>query len=137
MKDHVLALLVHQQAEPFRTLRKTLSDLCVETYSVETCKDAHGMISLRRPHVIFAEPSLPDGSWQSLLNLAHNSEVPPNVIVVEKFPNTRSYISVMERGAFDFVAPPFEHAPLEFILRSAYLDAHRRQEEVASRVAVA
>ena len=128
MRGHLLALMVHHQPEPFRTLRKTLSELSVETFSVETCEEAQGMISLCRPHVVFAEPSLPDGSWQSLVNLAQNAEVPLNVIVVENFPNTRSYVSVMECGAFDFVVPPFEHAPLEFIVRSAFLDANRRRE---------
>jgi FixJ family two-component response regulator len=67
----------------------------------------------------------------TILNIAESAEVPLNVIVVASQPDTRFYVSVMERGAFDFVAPPFEHESLNFVVRSAELDVRRRREAVA------
>jgi FixJ family two-component response regulator len=68
--------------------------------------------------------------------MADEADVPVNVIVVGNQPDTRHYLSVMERGAFDFVAPPFEHEPLSCVVRSAAQDVHRRREASAQRVFV-
>jgi DNA-binding NtrC family response regulator len=136
MRDHLFALLVHGHLKPFESLKKTLWELSIETYSVATCREARDLITQCKPHVIFAEDVLPDGSWQSVLNIAEAADVPLSLIVVGSVPNTHSYLSVMDRGAFDYVAPPFEHEPLYHVVRSAGLAACRRRE-AAARVAVA
>ena len=117
-------------------MRAVLRDLSIETYSVSTCKEAEDLISECQPHVVFTESSMVDGSWVSILNMAEEANVPLSVIVVGALPDTRHYVSVMERGAFDFVAPPFEHEPLNLVVRSAALDAHRRREASARTVVV-
>lgn len=132
MSEHLFALLVHDQAESFESLRRTLRDLSVETYSVATCKEAAALIAQCRPHMIFTAKSLTDGSWVSILDIAESADVPLSVVVVAAHPDTRLYVSVMERGAFDFVVPPFEHEPLSFVTRSAALHAHGRRNALAS-----
>lgn len=131
MSERLFALLVHDHPEPFESLKRVLRDLSVETYSVETCKEAEDLLTRFRPQLIFAENALPDGSWANILKAAGASNVPLNVIVVGAFPDIHSYLSAMERGAFDFVTPPFEREPLSFIVRSAELDARRRREATA------
>lgn len=128
MSEHIFALVVHERAEPFDLLKRALRDLAVETYSVATCKDAADLITHCRPQIIFADSAVSDGSWVSVSNLAEQAEVPASIIVVGSVPNTKLYLSVMERGAFDFIAPPFEHEPLNFVVRSAALNAHSRRE---------
>jgi DNA-binding NtrC family response regulator len=136
MSENLFAILIHNSSEPFELLRQALKDLSVETYSVATCKEAQQLITDCKPHLIFAESCVADGSWVSILNMAEAEDVPLNVIVVGAVPDTRLYLSVMERGAFDFIAPPFEHEPLEFVVKSAARDIHRRREESA-RMAMA
>lgn len=131
MREHFFALLVHDHPEPFESLKRTLRGLSIETYSVTTCKEAANLISQCKPHIIFTDDSLVDGSWKSILNIAEAADVPLNVIVVGAVPDSALYLSVMERGAFDFVAPPFEHEPLSFVVRSAALHANRRREALA------
>ena len=131
MSERLFALLVHDHPEPFECLKRVLRDLSVETYSVKTCKEAEDLLTQFRPHLIFTENALPDGSWVDILDVAGASNVPLNVIVVGAFPDTHSYLSAMERGAFDFVTPPFEREPLSFVVRSAELDARRRREATA------
>jgi DNA-binding NtrC family response regulator len=131
MGNHIFALLVHDRMEPFADLKQALKELSVETYSVGTCKEAVELMTQCRPHVIFADAALADGSWLSLANMAEQADAPVSIIVVGKVPNTKLYLSVMERGAFDFVAPPFEHEPLHFIINSAALNTHHRREAAA------
>lgn len=131
MREHLFALLIHDQSEPFESLRRALKELSVETYSIATCKEAQDLISQCQPHIVFTESSVADGSWMRIVNMAEAADVPLSVIVVGAVPDMRLYLSVMERGAFDFVAPPFEHEPLDFVVRSAALNAHRRREALA------
>ena len=128
MNDRLFVLLVHDDPEPFATLRQALRQMGIETFSVATCQDAKQLISQCKPHIVFTGDAVADGSWLRVLRMAEDSEVPLNVIVVGALPDMKKYISVMEGGAFDFVAPPFEHEPLEFVVRSAALDAHHRRE---------
>jgi DNA-binding NtrC family response regulator len=131
MREHLFALLIHEQSEPFESLRRALKELSVETYSIATCKEAQELISQCHPQIIFTESSVADGSCMKVFNMAEAADVPLSVIVVGAVPDMRLYLSVMERGAFDFIAPPFEHDPLNFVVRSAALNAHRRREAAA------
>ena len=135
MSNHIFALLVHNRMEPFEGLKRALKELSVETYSVRTCKEAINLMTQCRPHVVFADAALTDGSWLSIANLAEQAEAPVSVIVVGTVPNTKLYLSVMERGAFDFVAPPFEHEALNFIIKSAALNTHHRRDAAAQALA--
>jgi DNA-binding NtrC family response regulator len=131
MSENLFALLVHDHPEPFESLKRTLKDLSVGSYSVKTCKEAGDLISYCKPQIIFAESAVTDGSWVSVINKAEEAEVPLNVIVVAAQPDPQLYMRVMERGAYDFVAPPFEHEPLNLLLHSAAEDTHRRREALA------
>jgi DNA-binding NtrC family response regulator len=136
MSERLFAILIHNHPEPFDSLRRVLKELSVETYSVDTCKQAQELINDCQPHLIFAESCVADGSWVSILNMAEAEAVPLNVIVVAALPDMGFYLSVMERGAFDFIAPPFEHEPMKFLVKSAARDCHRRRE-ASARMAIA
>ena len=128
MSDHLFALLIHDKSEPCESLKRTLRELSIETYSVSTFREAKELISQCKPQVVFTESSLPDGSWVSIFSMAEMAKLPLSVIVVGATPDTRFYLSVTERGAFDFVVPPFEHESLKFVVRSAAINAHRHRK---------
>lgn len=131
MDERLFALLVHNQADPFEALKSALRELSFETDGVATCKEAAALIAQRPPHLIFTDKALGDGSWVSVLDLAESADLPPSVIVVAAQHDPRLYVSVIERGAFDFVAPPFEPETLNFVTRSAALCTSRRRDSVA------
>jgi len=128
VSEHLFALLIHDHQETFESLRRTLRDLSVETYTIATCQEAQNLISQCRPQMIFTELALRDGSWQTILSMGEAAYVPLSVIVVGTVPDTRLYLSIMEGGAFDFIAPPFEHEPLKFVVRSAAINTYSRRE---------
>jgi DNA-binding NtrC family response regulator len=131
MRERNFALLVHDRPETFEPLKQVLRELGVETYSVSSRAQAEDLIPKCKPQVVFSDMSVVDGSWVSILNAAEASDAPLSVIVVAPHPDTKLYLSVMQRGAFDFIAPPFEREPIKFIYRSAALDTYRRREESA------
>ncbi len=131
MNDRIFALLVHDNPDSLIKLKWALRKLGVETYSVRNCQEAEGLLPQTQPQVVFVDITLTDGSWADAIHLAEKAEVPPNVIVVGSSTNIDLYLSAMERGAFDFLAPPFELEPLEYVVHSAALDARARKQAMA------
>lgn len=128
MCGRFFALLVHAQPEPLESLKMALKDLSIETYSVPTLEEASRLIRQTEPHLVFTDVFLPDGSWVDVLIHAEKADIPVNVIVVGASKDTRLYISALERGAYDFVLPPFEREALDFVVESAGQDARHRRK---------
>jgi FixJ family two-component response regulator len=62
-----------------------------------------------------------------VIKRAENAGSPVNVIVVGTNLDINFYLTALERGAFDFVLPPFEHEALDFIVQSALQNARLRR----------
>lgn len=136
MREYAFALVVHERTFPFEALKPALKDMAISTWSCASCREASDLLEQTHPHLIFTDVQLPDGSWQDVLNLSQRAGSPVNVIVVSANEDTRTYLNVLEQGAFDYLAPPFERMPLEFVVRSAVEDVRARRDTLA-RAAVA
>jgi two-component system response regulator AtoC len=133
MNDHLFALLLFDQSVVLESLKLALKHLSVETCSARTLEEAERLLPQTQPHLIFTDTFLPDGSWVDVINLAEKAASPLNVIVVGTTTNSKLYLSALERGAFDFVLPPFEHQALDFVVKSAGQDVrHRRQAQAVA-----
>lgn len=140
MQNRTFALLVHNstnriRSEVMESLRRALRKLSVDTWSVRNRDEAGSILAQNHPEIIFTDSCLADGSWVDIVNTNKNAEAPANVIVVNPTADTQLYITAMERGAYDFVVPPFEQEGLAHIVRSAQDNARSRREAQARPVA--
>ncbi len=119
MSEPVFALLVHAEQEPMASLRRALEYLAVSVYPVSNCREAESVMWLVKPDIVFADAALPDGSWADIVNRSRDAKAPVNVIVVGGAADRDLHASVMEQGGFDFIAPPFDLAPLALAVRMA------------------
>lgn len=120
MKSKVKALLVHHREHPWQALKLALDSQLVETRSVPTCGEALGYLwSDDAPHLVFTDTQLPDGNWSDVITLARKAPMRTNVIVVSAQVDVPFYLEAIDRGAFDFVTPPFEPKVLAHIIRCA------------------
>jgi DNA-binding NtrC family response regulator len=136
MSDRIFAILIYDQHGAMDLLKLALRDLSVGTYSVPTLEEARHLIPQTHPHLLFTATSVADGSWVDVINLAAQTEIPLNVIVVSAIKDVKLYISALERGAYDFVLPPFEPLALDMVVRSACENVRHRRQTLA-RLAVA
>ena len=135
-EDHerkvVTALLVHSASEPLAALKGVLERQSVKTTWAQTCAEASEIFeSGPAPHLVFTEPVLPDGTWERVLALAGNAPEFVNVIVVSALPDIRLYIETVERGAWDFIAPPFAEIEVAHVVRCAVENVHKRRAALA------
>jgi len=133
MEEDVKALLVQVRPGPLEALQLALMEQSIEIRTVKNCGDAeHILCSDWSPHMVFTDVHLADGNWADVLTLASNATAPVNVIVVARFIDMKFYIQAIERGAFDFIVPPFARLELQHVVRIATENALARRGKLAS-----
>ncbi len=120
MKEATSALFVHYESEPVGALEKALEGQFVKVCHATNCREASRLLEdSNPPHLVFTDTTLPDGTWADVLGLAAKAPATVNVIVVAHFPDMRLYVEAIERGAFDFLAPPFMAFDVAHVMRCA------------------
>lgn len=120
MKVRIPALLVHQNSQTLTALKSALERQGMRVVPAESYAQAQRLLrGLNPAPLVFTDIDLPDGTWADVLALAEKAAQPVNVIVVARVVDTRFYVRAIETGAFDFIAPPFNAADLDYVVRSA------------------
>jgi len=134
MPEKVTVLLVSDGREPFEKLELALDIQGVRTYRAESSAEVPVLLEQpESPQMIFTDTTLSDGTWADVLGLAARHKVP--VIVVSRLVDHELYIQSLERGAFDFVVPPFVREDLAHIVRCAAWNRSARRMTQASLAA--
>ena len=129
MRGTVTALLIFHRTEPYNDLEAALEKLAVRVGRVRSLAEAYDVLStVNLPLLIFTESELPDGNWADVVSLSARASSPVNVIVLGQEIDTKLYVSVIEGGAFDFMAPPFEALGLAHVVHCAADNALMRRQ---------
>jgi DNA-binding NtrC family response regulator len=128
MSEKISVLLVSGEPESFAPLKSLLQSQSLETREVPSCGEALLVLwGKQPPHLVFTDTQLPDGTWAEVISLAGKAQAPSNVIVVSRLVDVKLYVEAIERGAFDFITPPFEARELRHIVRRATEDVLERR----------
>jgi DNA-binding NtrC family response regulator len=101
-------------------LRKVLNDAGMHVRVVGSCSEALQILtSLSPPAIVFCDASLPDGTWADILAFASGESTHVPVIVVSRVVDINLYINALERGAADFIVPPFYPQDLSHVMSCA------------------
>ena len=132
MKTEISALLLRSRSDPLHTLELALQGLSVKTSQASSCSEVQRRLEgSDPPELIFTDTQLLDGTWVDVLRLAERAATPVNVIVVSRLVDVRFYIEVVETGAFDYIAPPFEPSGLAHVVCCAAGNVLRRRSAQA------
>jgi DNA-binding NtrC family response regulator len=128
MSEKISVLLVSGEPESFAPLKSFLQSQSLGTREVPSCGEALLVLwGKQPPHLVFTDTQLPDGTWAEVISLAGKAQAPSNVIVVSRLVDVKLYVEVLERGAYDFITPPFEARELRYIVRRATENVLRRR----------
>lgn len=116
----IIALMVHDEEEPFHDLKRRVSELGIPSVQLRTFVEVKYLLKrLHQPALIFTDVILPDGTWADVAEEAKNATTPCPVIVVSRFVDLSLYLEALQRGAADFIVAPFSTAELGSIIRAA------------------
>jgi len=136
MTKNPFALLVSREGASLEPLKAALKNQSIGTWSVDTCAEATRLVEQTQPELIFTDPRLADGTWLDMANLIEKASAPANLIVVGAAGNTDLHSAAMEKGAYDFIQPPFEATSLGHVLQHAVENVrHRRVAQALRTVA--
>ncbi len=120
MRGAVEVLLLFHQARPYNDLKAALKKLAILTLRAESFGQASRVLSRANPPLlVFTESELPDGNWFDVVSFSAGASSPVSVIVVGQEIDTKLYATVINMGALDFIAPPFEDIDLAHVVRCA------------------
>lgn len=120
MGEKIKAVMIYNQCEPSEALNQVLKRLGLEVRRLRTCHEASGIFQQTdAAELVFTDTNLPDGTWEDVVQLAQQGNAFLPVIVVSRMVDIDLYLEALERGAFDFVAPPFLSHDLANVTGSA------------------
>ncbi|MGD0225801.1 MAG: hypothetical protein ABSF71_26010 [Terriglobia bacterium] len=111
---------------------EALTEACglnkVALYPASRCEEAKDIIGKLYPEVVVCALNFFDGDWRRIMQLAGETRMPCNVIVVSQHEDIPLYLMAMESGAYDFATLQTSTTDLSWILRCAIGNAESRRE---------
>jgi DNA-binding NtrC family response regulator len=86
---------------------------------VTNLAEAGSRLRQRSYGAVLTEARLPDGAWTDVLELTDHLPVPSALIVTDQLADERFWAEVLNRGAYDLLAQPFDETEVQRILEHA------------------
>lgn len=111
-------LFVSSNAEDAGCLLKILHRASIDLDYATDLLEARHLTRRNQYDAVITAAELPDGTWEDALTLAQELPSAPPVIVTSPFGDAELWAGTLERGAYDFLAQPFDTAEIVRILKS-------------------
>ena len=92
-------------------------------------QDALASLERRDTSVVICERDLMPGSWTDILDHTSRLPHPPSVVITSRLADERLWSEILNRGAWDLLAKPFDRMELVRSVKSAW-EHWRHQVEV-------
>ena len=124
----VTVLAIDQTRDELAPLHGLFSQSNWKLHEAYSCKAALACLRRTRIPVVLSERDLPDGNWKDLhYQLLELPEI-PLLIVASRFADESLWAEVLNLGAYDVLAKPFDRTELVRVVASAWLHWRQRPE---------
>jgi ActR/RegA family two-component response regulator len=131
-REEISVLLLHELGDFRDALKRALEAQSMQVRCLQSCQEALPLLTgANPPHLVFAQPKVPDGKWADVVSLALKATKPVNVIIVGRLANVGLYLQTITGGAFDFIVPPLTGYELAHVVRCAIENVLSRREAQA------
>jgi DNA-binding NtrC family response regulator len=126
-----LVLIVDDEAPARYGMRRALEREGYEIIEADSVSSAQPLVRSRRPQTVLLDIRLASDSGLEYLPSLVSEPQPPVVIIVTAHGNERLAVEAIKRGAFDYLAKPFEIDELRMLVRNAVEVSRLRAENEA------
>ncbi|MBI1956757.1 MAG: response regulator [Acidobacteria bacterium] len=128
-REILLVLPLHRQC----CLLNLLEEAGLKVSSAADLQEAQGKLSGPPSYdLVFVDAELPDGSWLDLLEFILDTKRACEMIVCSRLGDERLWAEVIQRGAYDLIAEPYEQQQVLRIVQGA-LDGRQMQRMIRAR----
>ena len=124
----VSVLLVSPCAEDHELLESLFAHTFWRLHHALSCAEARSLMGRLPVSVIVTEKSLPDGDWTHMLAAAKSCAAPPKLVGTYRFSESHSVDEMLEAGAYDTLAKPFQDNEVRQVISFAWLKWIRERE---------
>ncbi len=89
---------------------------------IEACDgiDAFDVIKTKNPYLVFLDINMPKMNGIQVLEEINRMEKPPMIVIVTAYGSERVAVDAMKKGAYDYIAKPYEIDELRLIAKHAF-----------------
>jgi two-component system OmpR family response regulator len=117
MRSRILCISGHPGDA--RKLSEMLHALPLILDQVESVRQARAQLQLQTYDAVLTEAALPDGNWLDVLHLVRECPRQMAVVVTDAKADSRLWAEILNLGAFDLLAQPFDEPEVRRILYNA------------------
>jgi DNA-binding NtrC family response regulator len=117
-------LFVSDSVSDAQRLSRILHPVPLVLDHVDGVQSARAKLRKEIYEIILTEATLPDGGWLDVLQLARDCVGQPEVIVTDPHADARFWSEILNMGAFDLIAQPFDEPEVRRILYNACSRLH-------------
>ncbi len=133
-KQSVTVLSLSNKAEDRSALRHIFNHTNWKLYEASNCCIGLALLRQQGIRVVICDQELPDGTWKTVLEELRDLPARPRLIVSSRLADDQLWGEVLNLGAYDLLAIPFEPAE---VCRVAFLAWHSSRHEVQEAAAKA
>jgi len=116
-------LIPGSENETFSRLRTALERQGISTSTASNPQEAlRQLLNNEGELVVFTDATTLAGNWEKALRPFERANIP--VIVVSRTVDLNLYIDVLDKGAADFIVPPFSTSELSYVVHNALSHAN-------------
>jgi len=119
--EPVRILSISACAEDHAILRRLLRGRSCRIESADSCEKALQRLRKCQVSIVICDCTLPDGTWHNMLDHLDCCVARPLFIVISSLTTAGLWGEVLNLGAFDVIAKPFDRQEVRYVLGTAYL----------------
>jgi DNA-binding NtrC family response regulator len=114
----IVAAIASQEDQ--RRLQNTFGFPEWKVQVVQNLRGLSGAVTTYSSCVVITDTRLPDGSWKEVLDSLGRLRYPPQLIVADRLASEALWAEVLNLGAYDLLAMPFELTEIQRVVSRAW-----------------
>ena len=119
MPPRTKAIVAFADSDNRRDLARVLEACEVEPIAASSVREVNDLLAACPTRVMFCDEGLPGGGIDRILQTSISQTPPTRVVVCSLLGGVEEYLRAMEKGAFDFICPPYRLAEVAAIMNAA------------------
>ena len=129
-------LIVDDEKAARYGMKKLLEKDNYLVYEAKDGADAIQLLKTQHPSLVFLDINMPQLDGMKTMEMIHAMKNPPLVVIVTAYGSEKTAVEAMKKGAYDYIAKPYEIDELRIIAKNAFEKISLQEENARLRLEI-
>lgn len=129
-------LIVDDEKAARYGMKKLLEKDNYLVYEAKDGADAIQILKTQHPSLVFLDINMPQLDGMKTMEMIHAMKNPPLVVIVTAYGSEKTAVEAMKKGAYDYIAKPYEIDELRIIAKNAFEKISLQEENARLRLEI-